>query len=193
MNRLPKEKRDRIALVCIGTGALLAAVYFFLIGPENAAIRQAKAKTASARQELNDKLGLIRQQGATEKELREASATLADAEHDVANGDPNAWFYEMIRNFKGPYAVDFTSYGQPVLGNVDLLPHFPYKQLKISVSGAAHFHDLGKFIADFENTYPHTQVVNLALDPANTAGSDAEILAFKMDIVALLKPTGPQN
>ena len=193
MNKLPKEKRDRIALVCIGTGALLAAVYFFLIGPEYAAISQARTKTASAKIDLQDKIARIKQQDATDNEWHGVSTTLSDAERDIAFGDPNAWFYEMLRNFKGHHAVEIASYGSLSLGNVELLPHFPYKQLKITVSGTAHFHDLGKFIAAFENTYPHAQVVNLALDPASTAGADSETLAFKMDIIALVKPTGPQN
>jgi hypothetical protein len=199
MNKLPKEKRDRIILVCLGTGVLLAAVYFLLIGPEYAAIAQAKTKMAGARKDLADKIALIRQQGATENELHEVSASLTDAEHDIAFGDPNAWFYETLRNFSGHYAVEFSNYGQPTRGDVDLLPHFPYKQLRTTVSGTAFYHDLGKFIADFENAFPHIRVVNLALEPAgggngpaNAAGA-GEKLSFKMDIVTLVKTAETQN
>jgi hypothetical protein len=90
------------------------------------------------------------------------------------------------------------------LGDVDLLPHFPYKQLKITVSGTAFYHDLGKFIADFENAFPHMRVVNLALEPATGGNSPAsatsgaspgvnEKLSFKMDIVTLVKTAETQN
>ena len=76
---------------------------------------------------------------------------------------------------------------------MDLLPHFPYKQLKVTVNGTAYYHDLGKFIADFENTYPHARVVNLTIDPAGGTGDDSEKLAFRMDIIALINPNGPQS
>ena len=199
MNKLSKEKRGHITLVYIGTGALLAAVYFLMIGPEYGAIDRTKAKTARANKDLQDKLALIQRQDAINKELHEMSATLAEAEHDVAFGDPTAWFYETLRNFKEHYAVEISSYGQASLGNVDLLPKYPYNQIKITVGGTAFYHDLGKFIADFENTFPHTRIVNLALDPASGdlgpgRGPGAEEkLSFKMDIITLVKTAETQN
>ena len=74
--------------------------------------------------------------------------------------------------------------------DVNLLPDFPYKQATFTVAGTARFHDFGRFLADFENEFPHVRVVNLSLD-ANTpaGGEDAETLNFKMEIVTLIKPT----
>ncbi len=121
------------------------------------------------------------------------------AEHDIAFGDPTAWFYETLRNFKEHYAVDISSYGQPSLGSVDLLSKFPYNQIKFSISGTAFYQDLGKFIADFENTFPHMRIVNLALDPASGDlgpghGPVADdTLSFKMDIITLVKTGETQN
>ncbi len=79
------------------------------------------------------------------------------------------------------------------MGEVDLLSKFPYKQLKVTVNGTAYYHDLGKFIADFENTYPHARITNLTLEPAGNTGDNSEKLAFRMDIVALTNPTVPQS
>ena len=204
MNKLPKEKRDRITLVCIGTVVLLVAAYFFLIGPEYRAIDLTKGKTSRANNELKEKLALIQRQETIENELRDASTALSDAEHDIAFGDPNAWFYETLRNFKGHYDVDISGYSPPSLGDVDFIPHFPYKQLKITVSGMAFYHDLGKFVAGLETTFPHMRVVNLALEPAfgdNSPASTAtgsvpgsnEKLSFKMDIVTLVKTGETHN
>ena len=199
MNKLSKEKRGHITLVYLGTGVLLAAVYFLLIGPEYGATERAKAKTVRANKDLQDKLALIQRQDAIKNELHEMSTTLTEAEHDVAFGDPNAWFYETLRNFKGHYAVDISSYGQPLLGSVDLLPKFPYNQLRMTVGGTAFYDDLGTFIRDFENTFPHMRIVNLALDPASGGvGPDrgpvaADKLSFKMDIVTLVKTAETQN
>ena len=87
--------------------------------------------------------------------------TLTQAESDMASGDPASWIYNTIRNFKAQYKVDIAVNGQLAMGDVDLLPKFPYKQLKVTVGGTAYYHDLGKFIADFENTYPHARIANL--------------------------------
>ena len=34
-------------------------------------------------------------------------------------------------------------------GEVDIMPKFPYQQLKVTVTGTAYYHDLGEFIAEF--------------------------------------------
>jgi hypothetical protein len=80
--------------------------------------------------------------------------------------------------------VELPEIGQPNEGSMELLPNFPYQQLRFNIGGTGYYHDIGKFIADFENRYPHMRVVNLDMAPV---GSDSEKLAFRADIVALVK------
>jgi hypothetical protein len=69
-----------------------------------------------------------------------------------------------------------------------LLPNFPYKQITLTVAGTAHFHDLGRFLADLENQFPHVRLLNLGLDAnAPSATVEPETLSFKIDIVTLAK------
>jgi len=70
---------------------------------------------------------------------------------------------------------------------MSLIPNFPYEQASITVAGRAHFHDFGRFVADFENQFPHIRVLNLDLD-LDTVSTQPEMLSFKMDIVTLVKP-----
>jgi Tfp pilus assembly protein PilO len=69
---------------------------------------------------------------------------------------------------------------------VDLLPSFPFKQVKLTITGTAYYHDLGKFIAGFENSFPHIRMVNLQLQPDQDTGND-EKLSFRIDVIALVK------
>jgi hypothetical protein len=85
--------------------------------------------------------------------------------------------------------VDIPTPGQPIQGDCDLFANFPYKQIHFSLIGTAYYHDLGKFIADFENKFPHCRVVNLAADATGTGPGGGEKLNFRMDIAALVKPT----
>ena len=67
-------------------------------------------------------------------------------------------------------------------------PNFPYKQATLTVAGSAHFHDLGLFLADLENQFPHFRVQNLTLDVENSSQTVApETLSFKMDIFTLVR------
>src|SRR6185312_9448451 len=193
MNKLSKEKRNQIVLVCIGTLAVLACVWFLLIKPENAAVAKIKGDVESKQRQLQGIADAISRANATTSQLREEVAALAKSESDMASNDPNAWIYDLIRHFKENYKVEVSVNGGISLGDVDLISHFPYKQLRVTVSGTAFYHDLGNFIADFENTYPHIRITNLSIDPVGGNGDSSEKLSFRMDVTALVKPNEPQS
>ena len=85
--------------------------------------------------------------------------------------------------------LDIRSFG-PIgpVSEVNLLADFPYKQAALSVTGSAHFHDFGRFLAAFENQFPHIRVLNLTLDVNPNGMEEPETLSFKMEIVTLVKP-----
>jgi hypothetical protein len=188
MNKLPKEKRDQLVLVIIFTVMLIVLIYLGLIRPQYATIARIQNDIKAAQGKLLDIESAIKKSDQTTTALFDISDTLSHAEEDMVTGDPFTWTFDTIRHFKTPYKVEIPNIGQPTTGDVDLLANFPYKQLKFTISGTAYYHDLGDFIAHFENTYPHIRVVNMTLDPVGGMGDDGEKLSFKMDIIALIKP-----
>jgi hypothetical protein len=186
MNNLFKEKTNQLILVAAGTAALLAVIIFGLIRSQYHSLSQIKNDTSAAQTQLQNVTDTIKRSDTVEAELIDASYNLSQGEQDMASGDIYAWTYDTIRRFKAQYKdVDIPQIGQPEIGDVDLLPNFPYKQVKFVVSGTAYYHDLGKFVADFENSFPHIRLINLTLQPA---GAGNEKLSFSMDIIALVKP-----
>ena len=127
---------------------------------------------------------IIQQSASNAAKLADLSVDLSSNENDMATGDIYAWTLDTIRHFKAGYKVELPEIGQPTEGETDLLPSFPYRQLRFSISGTGYYHDIGKFIADFENRYPHMRVVNLDMAPIT---GDSEKLSFRADIVALVK------
>lgn len=193
MNKLPKEKRDHLILVGVGTLVALVAIGYGLIRPQYATIAAVNSNVGAARDKLQKMEDEIKKADTLATQSADLAYTLTQAQSDMASGDPASWIYETIRNFKAKYKVDVAVKGQLATGDVDLLPKFPYKQLKVTVGGTAYYHDLGKFIADFENAYPHARIVNLVLEPAAGPGDSSEKLVFRMDIIALINPTSPQS
>ena len=193
MNKLPKEKRDHLILVGMGTLLALVAIGYGLIRPQYATISEINKQIDSKRDDLQKMEDTIKKADSISAQLEDLTDTLTQAESDMASGDPASWIYDTIRNFKGKYKVDISVNGQLSMGPVDLLPAFPYKQLKVTVGGTAYYHDFGKFIADFENTFPHARIANLTLEPVGGTGDNSEKLAFRMDIIAVVNPTGPQG
>ncbi len=187
MNRLPKEKRDKLILVCMMTGIALLLIGLLLIHPEYATIKDTKSQTEVQRQKLGNMQEAIAKAALTDAQLKDTTETLNEAEKDMATGDPNAWIYDTIRGFKSKYKMDINIASATSIGDVDIMAKFPYKQLKVTVNGSAYYHDLGNFIAGFENDYSHGRICNLSIHPSG----NGEKLNFNMEIIALIKPNQP--
>ena len=187
--KLPKEKQQGLILVILITLLLVAGLYFGLIQRQNDSLARLADKKTRAAQKLQTVLDAIKRADATKAQLEDAHKELTAAEADVATGDLYAWVINNLRQFKASYNVEIPQFSQlsPV-ADVNLLPRFPYRQATLTVAGTAHYHDLGRFLADFENKFPHVRLVNLSLDSSGSQNAPGpEMLSFKMDIVTLVK------
>ena len=195
MNRLSKEKRNQLVLVIIVVLAVIAGLWFSLIRTQQEDLRALGDKKLEDSTKLSQIGDTIKNSKKAEMELITVSNQLAQAERDMPYGDLYLSLVNTIRKFKADYAVqinDFTPSGSDTA--VNLLPRFPYRQVSVSVSGIAHYHDLGKFVADFENRFPTSRILNLDLSPASVTSADAkEKLAFKMEIVSLVASSGARS
>ena len=190
MNLLPKdkEKRTQFILVILGTLVVLGLIGFFLVQPQHERLSRIHKTARDERARLLKIEDTIKRAGDTSVQLSNVIVNLSAAQEDMAAGDIYAWTYDTVRKFKASYRVDIPTIGQPTLGDVDILPHIPFKQIRVSISGTAYYHELGRFIADFENSFPHIRVVNLAIEPVNAGDPVNERLAFRMDLIALVRP-----
>ena len=188
MKRLTREKRNQLIIVATITVAVLGVIFFGLIQPQYDSL----SKIARAKKTADDKLAGIKRTitnaNTTASDLTKMSSTLTEAEKDMASGDLYSWTYDTIRRFKQTYRVEIPDVGHPILGDMDLLPSFPYKQMRFTLNGTAYYHDLGRFIADFENNFPHSRVVNLVVVPSGSLDASNEKISFRIDVITLVKP-----
>ncbi len=192
MKHLPKEKRDKLILVAIGTIAVVAGLWYSLVST----MRDNLKDTAKHLNEQRDKVAnaqrLVASTSDLEKGLEQATAKLKLVEQEMASGDMYSWIILTVNKFRAERKVEIPQFSREVRTDLPLFPKFPYKAAVFTVRGTAFFHDLGKFIADFENQFPYAYVQNLELEPANTSNattaSHPETLAFKMEIVTLINP-----
>jgi len=191
MNKLPKEKRNRLVLVAFGTLAVLAALYFLLIQWQQDRLERSRQRTGDAEHQLAAIQRAIQEAPKFEAQLSEAAEKLAALEEDMASGDLYAWIITALRKFKLDYNVDIPQFSQQVeVTDCSLLPNFPYRQAKLGVAGTAYYHDFGVFLADLENRFPHFRVENILLEPSrDVTPAGREKLEFRMEVVALVKPS----
>ena len=187
--KLPREKRNQLVAVVLGTLVALAAMYVFLIQQQKQNLVHLKEKKVAVEARRRQVLDAIKHAQQIDADLASAKQALAEAEADIASGDLYSWVINTLRDFKAKYKVNIPQFN-PIGPTTDviLLPNFPYKQATLSVAGTAHFHDFGRFLADFENRFPHIRVLNLSLElNQSPVAEEQETVSFKLDIVTLVK------
>ncbi len=191
MNTLTAEKKQHVILVAVLTGVVIALVWFLLIGTLQDNITKKRAKAGETADKLADARKKLSQSAAIEEQLASATRKLATTEDEgMASGDLYFWIINTISRFKLAYRVDIPVFSQPEEIKATVLPDLPYKSVRYNVRGSAYYHDLGRFLAAFENSHPYVFVQNLEVFPSDVVqADDPERLNFRMDIVALVKPT----
>ena len=211
MIKLSKERRDKLLIASLSGGGVIAMLYLFVISGQQDQIQQNQVKISGladkvSKAELMSKMGpAINDQLAGLKKSLEAKQ-----EDMVLRGDPYYSFFQMMERFRKAHAVEVIDIGQPVLGDAGLLPNFPYKAATFNVVLSAYYSDLGRFMADMENSFPNWRLVGVTIHPEGAArnrlmggnelpngsvrGSaglpeSAEKLAVELKIVTLIRPT----
>jgi Tfp pilus assembly protein PilO len=192
MSRISKQKQTQLVLVVLLTLLVVGGLWYSLISYQQVGLQKLEAQRKSVRDKLSQIQQTIQNSKEIEAGLLAVSNKLSAQEEDMAYGDLYSSMVNTIRKFKLPYRIDIpqmTSGGSAA--EVNLLPKFPYKQVSMIISGTAFYFDFGRFLADFENRFPHSRVLNLELTPASASRpEEKEKLAFRVEIVSLVKPGG---
>lgn len=190
MKKLSKEKQQQVILSVLVTCLALAGLWFLLIKSQQDHVTKLETRAQEAQHKLEQFKRVIDHADQIAAELCDSQKQLDKMEESMASGDLYSWAINAIRTFKLNYMVEIPQYSQ-IDGpkKVTILADFPYQQAGLAISGTAKFYDLGRFIADFENQFPHARLLNLTLEPASgIAASDRENLSFRMEICLLVKP-----
>jgi Tfp pilus assembly protein PilO len=192
MKHLPKEKRDRLILLCLGTLAVMAGLYYGLITTQEKSLEEMAKKQVDQENKLQSAQRLANSTSQIQKSLEGSLSRLKAIESTMASGDMYSWIILTVNSFKENYRVDIPQFSREVQTEVGMFGRFPYRAVVFHLRGTAFYHDFGRFVADFENAFPYMRLQNLEMEPivASTANAqnDQEKLAFKFEIVALINP-----
>jgi hypothetical protein len=169
MNKLSKDKRDKLIMTGIAVVASIAILYVFVLGAQKDKLATLSSKVMAAQDKLNKAERLVRSKDALDIKLAQNRLEMEKREEDMApSGQYYYWFLKLLEEFRkqegleNSFVVDIT---QPEFGEADLLPQFPYKTAKFTVRLNGHFQEVGRFLADFENKYPYFRVENIHIQP----------------------------
>ncbi|MCL4177790.1 MAG: hypothetical protein KJ072_08585 [Verrucomicrobia bacterium] len=195
--KLSKDKRDRMILVVMLTLGFSWGLWQFVINTRSSRLKAQQTELSKQEDQLVQAGDWIERAQKVEQEMTEALAALSRIEDGLAGrADPYAWSYLLLDRIRqmSPELSNLDVAGKPGIGPVRLLPEFPYESTTFTVVGRGHYHDFGRFLAEFENEYPYFRVENIELTARSSMSDSAgtlderEMLSLKFDIVALLEP-----
>lgn len=197
IKQLSTAKKQHLLGVCIGTVMVLAGIYWFPIRSAQASLAKVQGSIAEADKKHAEALKLVKSAEAEDERLARREAQLAAVEATMVTGDANLWIRQTYERFRtqAPYKVEIPNFPPPSLGDMVMIPDFPYKSATYRFRGTAHYHDFGKFLSELENYFPYMRVLNLDLGPEGPGGTtttgtgdDQEKLSFSFEVAALVKP-----
>ena len=196
MKNLPKAKRDRLVLIVLCTLMILVALWQGVINLQRKGLVTSKQRLLEEESKLTNAERLVGSVGKLEEDIKKKAAELKVLESSMASGDMYSWMIMKVNQLKAGYDVDIPQISREVPMEVAMIPNFPYSAALFNVRGKAHYHDLGRFLAAFEQAFPYARVQNIDLEPAAANKSDSseesdasEKLSFRMEIVTLVNPS----
>jgi len=192
MKNLTKEKRDRLLITAAVTLVAVVALYYMLISRQQSAAKAMAKQINEQKLKVSSAERLVAATADIKRNLELANQKVSSIEEGMASGDMYAWVIQTVGRFGAERKVEIPQFSREVLTDVGIFPKFPYKAAVFNVRGVAYFHDLGRFLADFENSFPFARVQNVEMEAAGssaaTGTSDTEKLSFRMEIVTLINP-----
>lgn len=199
MNKLSKEKRDRLLLVCIGIAAVILVLYFFVISDMKAEIGTLHAKIVALQDKRTAAERLMQRQADLQANSEVLRAALNARQVDMPRpGQDHVWFINMMDNRRSKFNLDLVDIRNPEGWDPGILPNFPFKGVAFNVTLLGGYTDFGRFLADFENSYPYMRVQLISISPEalvnptvraaeNAAGTDGSKLRINFRVISLIK------
>jgi hypothetical protein len=187
VSKLSKKQRDQLIMVAFGTVALMAALWLLVVVSEKQELADIRQTTETMKEKITRADNFLRRADEIEDTLQARDAELSKREEMLGPArDTYSWMVTkvispLVLAHKG---VNVPVVSQPEFTDVTAIPKFCYKGVLFRVKANGYFHDFGKFLADFENSYPYFRIQNLDMIPSG----DGEKLNILFEAVALLQP-----
>lgn len=192
MSKTLKASAPRLVLVLLATLLAQIVIWYTLMDRSRAAL----AAKSRARDDLSATLDTARRQiseaAKTKPAVDIATHRLQKMEEKMPVGDPYRWLIKAFLDFPAATNVVLANIDPPHVSEWTLLPKVPYKTASFTLTGSAHYHQFGAFVAALENYFPHMRVKRLELSPGYPGEADsheAEKLNFQLELMALFRAT----
>ena len=141
----------------------------FVLGAQKDRLAALHKQMITTKDKLSKAERLVRSAPMIEASLKDNQKLIENRQETMApQGQYYYWFLKLMDQFREGQklnAVLIVDIMQPEFIEAGLFPGFPYKAACFGMRLNGQFHDLGRFIADLENTYPYFRVQSVKMSP----------------------------
>jgi Tfp pilus assembly protein PilO len=177
MNKLSKDKRNKLLAIAGGTAVVLGLFWYFVISSQRNYVKETATKSEAVQDKINRAQKLINAEPVYAPAVEPRTESLANIEKEMAPPPPASkleWISRIVSDFSRAYNVEASRYQNEQLVEWEPVPRFPYKSVILGITFKARYHDFGKFLAAFENKYPYMTVLIVQLTPSDAGISEEE-------------------
>ena len=209
MNKLSKDKRDKLMLICIMAIGVLAVLYYLVIVDQRDELNALAGKIAQMQSKRDSSTKTAKRQADFQTNLDGQKKILVGKQAEMPRaGEGILWFNTLMEERRVQYNLDIQEIKQPEQPvDPGVLPRFDFKGVSFMVTMTGVYADFGRFLADFENRYPYMRIQLQNITPvarsipgasaagpgadasrASSSSSDEPIkLRFDFKVISLIK------
>jgi Tfp pilus assembly protein PilO len=189
MNNLSREKKSQIVLVAMMATTVCCGLYFGIIQGQSDRIKAMNKRRDEMVEKLSKAERAMKNKKALEVELAARRSELEEIEKSMASGDLYSWIIGTMNRRATRFEINIPTYGRETIGEIGIVPGFPYKAATFLIRGTGTFENFGRFVADLENDRPFFRVQNLDLSPFGSVGGEEYQIQFSFELVVPVRPT----
>lgn len=166
MNKLSKDKRDKLILIILFSVGISAVLYYLVIMVQQEMIADFATRTANRQAKLDQAEGIKKRRERFHENLAEQRKILNAKQADMPRPDQDhLWFINLMEERRRIYGLNVEEVRTPEPTMAGVLPEFPFRAVALSVTMSGRFTDFGRFLADFENSFPYMRVELTSITP----------------------------
>jgi hypothetical protein len=191
MEKQALNKRHRFIFLALGTGGMLAFLFFLQVHPLRTHLNTMRERIAQNQVALRNSRRTLAIAQQTTNEFNLAQDKQKAAEQSMAQGDLYRWVINTFLGLQSQHKIEFTEFSPPTVTEWEIPPKIAYKSVVFIVSGTATYHEFGLFLATFENRFPYMRILSVNLEPATDINRDplkSDRLVFTLQFSILITP-----
>jgi hypothetical protein len=131
MNKLSKDKRDKLILICIGVVGTIAVLYFFVLTDMKDELGTLGSKLVTMRDKIDKSQRILKRQAELQTRLGELRAELDKRQEYMPRPtQDHVWFMKLIEDRRSQFNLDIGEIRYPEPWDPGLLPNFPFKGVR---------------------------------------------------------------